>query len=885
MSHWSEGVCESVIRRDNDGALNIRIRGGAEDGTFPYFGPVESNKIKYESGVPIDEGNILLEVNGQTVAGLTLYDLNTIIASTEDPVQLKSVKETSGISKQLRQYLSQNVTRESVDYDLQSMIRDNLYLRTMPCTTRLPRENEVDGVDYRFLTKEEFEDLEKKGLLVEAGLYEGNFYGTPRPPKTPPDSPLIENWREPGQTQTEQNGKATSNLPDGWEIARTESGEVYFIDHLNEKTSWVHPDQLFDGKEPAIPEPMMFQAEPPPPHPSQKARSKERPNIHMSLEGEVIDVILCKGERGFGFTIIGGDEPGEFIQIKSIVAQGLTGVIPGDMLLRVNDEAVLGRPHRDVVKMFEHVAPGQTAALQLLRGYPLPADAEEDTQQNNIPTLETSASDSKNNHRSMPDLAKLTFSTHPSSTTRTISQPHLSLDLHNHHGMSSMHTISVPIVKGDRGFGFTVADAALGQIVKDIVQPLRCGSLQPDDLIAAINGEDVSHLSHDLLVGKLQSFKLGDEVTITIRRNNEPSPSSIASSAGALIPKNNQPFEALLSEYRQRALGEFEVVLHRQPTGFGFRILTGETGTPGASIGDIIPGGSAAHSGQMQRGDRLIAVDGHAVSGLSHSDVIQLMSKAARVGHVTLALRRDGINGSVTGSEPINGSSEPAQMRRYHSSSTFKNSEFSDHSREDMLTSSGVEFTTMRESVILQRQKDEGFGFIIMSSSRTIPRHRVGKVMIDSPAYRSKLRVGDRVLAVNDVSIDDLSHDNIVACIRKSGQTLRLLTIPVLKWRTPLTRTTGGFGFGLRGGLDHNLPFFILRLASDGPAAKSGELRVGDIVEEINNNPTDGLTHSEAIELIKSGGNHLVITLRRGDGTVPDLTGQNSRSGLITPSR
>ena len=99
----------------------------------------------------------------------------------------------------------------------------------MPCTTRLPRENEVDGVDYRFLTKEEFEDLEKKGLLVEAGLYEGNFYGTPRPPKTPPDSPLIENWREPGQTPTEQNGKSSSNLPDGWEIARTESGTKHLL--------------------------------------------------------------------------------------------------------------------------------------------------------------------------------------------------------------------------------------------------------------------------------------------------------------------------------------------------------------------------------------------------------------------------------------------------------------------------------------------------------------------------------------------------------------------------------------------------------------------------------------------------------------------------------
>ena len=41
-----------------------------------------------------------------------------------------------------------------------------------------------------------------------------------------------------------------------------------------------------------------------------------------NLEGEVIDVILCKGERGFGFTIVGGDDPGEMIQINAIVATG-----------------------------------------------------------------------------------------------------------------------------------------------------------------------------------------------------------------------------------------------------------------------------------------------------------------------------------------------------------------------------------------------------------------------------------------------------------------------------------------------------------------------------------------------------------------------------------
>ena len=58
----------------------------------------------------------------------------------------------------------------SIDNDLQNMVRDNLYLRTLPCTTRPPREGEQDGVDYTFLTRDQFEDLERKGVLG-IGLY------------------------------------------------------------------------------------------------------------------------------------------------------------------------------------------------------------------------------------------------------------------------------------------------------------------------------------------------------------------------------------------------------------------------------------------------------------------------------------------------------------------------------------------------------------------------------------------------------------------------------------------------------------------------------------------------------------------------------------------
>ncbi|WP_249029688.1 guanylate kinase [Tannockella kyphosi] len=46
-------------------------------------------------------------------------------------------------------------------------------------TTRSPRPTEHDGVDYFFVSKEEFEQKEAKGLLLESAQFVGNYYGTP----------------------------------------------------------------------------------------------------------------------------------------------------------------------------------------------------------------------------------------------------------------------------------------------------------------------------------------------------------------------------------------------------------------------------------------------------------------------------------------------------------------------------------------------------------------------------------------------------------------------------------------------------------------------------------------------------------------------------------
>ncbi len=45
-------------------------------------------------------------------------------------------------------------------------------------TTRSPRDGEINGMHYFFISKEEFEKLIKEGLFLEYACYSGNYYGT-----------------------------------------------------------------------------------------------------------------------------------------------------------------------------------------------------------------------------------------------------------------------------------------------------------------------------------------------------------------------------------------------------------------------------------------------------------------------------------------------------------------------------------------------------------------------------------------------------------------------------------------------------------------------------------------------------------------------------------
>jgi guanylate kinase len=57
----------------------------------------------------------------------------------------------------------------------------HLYLSTS-ATTRQPRPGEVNGKDYYFVSRAEFEQMIEKGELLEWAEFAGNYYGTPRQP-------------------------------------------------------------------------------------------------------------------------------------------------------------------------------------------------------------------------------------------------------------------------------------------------------------------------------------------------------------------------------------------------------------------------------------------------------------------------------------------------------------------------------------------------------------------------------------------------------------------------------------------------------------------------------------------------------------------------------
>lgn len=767
------------------------------------------------------------------------------------------------------------------------------------------------------------------------------------------------------------------------------------------------------------------------PEPAREAPLQGKPFFTRNpseLKGKFIHTKLRKSSRGFGFTVVGGDEPDEFLQIKSLVLDGpaaLDGKMEtGDVIVSVNDTCVLGHTHAQVVKIFQSIPIGASVDLELCRGYPLPFDPDDPNT-----SLVTSVAildkepiivngqetyDSPASHSSKTGKVSSMKDARPSSPADVASNGSHGYPTDTVSLASSIATqpelITVHIVKGPMGFGFTIADSpgGGGQRVKQIVDSPRCRGLKEGDLIVEVNKKNVQALTHNQVVDMLIECPKGSEVTLLVQRGGLPVPKkspksqplerkdsqnssqhSVASHrslhtaspshstqvlpelppAEAPAPdqtdnsgqKKPDPFKIWaqsrsMYENRLPDYQEQDIFLWRKETGFGFRILGGnEPGEP-IYIGHIVPLGAADTDGRLRSGDELICVDGTPVIGKSHQLVVQLMQQAAKQGHVNLTVRRKVVfaapkteNEVPSPASSHHSSNQPASLteekRTPQGSQNSLNTVSSGSGSTSGIGSgggggSGVVSTVVQPyDVEIRRGENEGFGFVIVSSvSRPEAGTTFGRIIEGSPADRcGKLKVGDRILAVNGCSITNKSHSDIVNLIKEAGNTVTLRIIPgdessnatlltnaekiatITTTHTPsqqgaqetrnttkpkpesqfefkapqatqeqdfytveLERGAKGFGFSLRGGREYNMDLYVLRLAEDGPAERCGKMKVGDEILEINGETTKNMKHSRAIELIKNGGRRVRLFLKRGDGSVPEYDPGSDGNGPPT---
>ena len=62
---------------------------------------------------------------------------------------------------------------------LSEILNERIYF-SVSSTTRKPRNGEVDGVDYNFITVSQFKELIEENGMLEYAEYCGNYYGTPK---------------------------------------------------------------------------------------------------------------------------------------------------------------------------------------------------------------------------------------------------------------------------------------------------------------------------------------------------------------------------------------------------------------------------------------------------------------------------------------------------------------------------------------------------------------------------------------------------------------------------------------------------------------------------------------------------------------------------------
>ncbi|XP_016155622.1 PREDICTED: inaD-like protein [Ficedula albicollis] len=435
--------------------------------------------------------------------------------------------------------------------------------------------------------------------------------------------------------------------------------------------------------------------------------------------------------------------------------------------------------------------------------------------------------------------------------------------------------MTIEISKGRSGLGLSIVggkDTPLDAIVIHEVYEegaaARDGRLWAGDQILEVNGIDLRGASHEEAITALRQTP--QKVQLVVYRNE--------------------------AHYKDEENLEVFSVEIQKKTGRGLGLsIAGKRNGSGVFISDIVKGGAADLDGRLIQGDQILSVNGEDMRNASQETVATILKCAQGLVHLELGRLRAGSWLSSRKTSQNSQASQQSAHSHFHPAlapvlSTLQN--FVSTKRTSADTSqrnSGADMGP--RTVEITRGPNDALGVSIAGGKGSplgdIPIF-IAMIQASGVAARTqRLRVGDRIVSINGQPLDGLSHADAVNLLKNAYGSIILQVVAdtnisaiasQLESMTPgcspsppsehpsedpevpqpkiitLEKGSDGLGFSIVGGYGSphgDLPIYVKTIFAKGAAADDGRLKRGDQIVAVNGEALEGVTHEQAVAILK----------------------------------
>ncbi|XP_041272382.1 multiple PDZ domain protein isoform X8 [Onychostruthus taczanowskii] len=588
-------------------------------------------------------------------------------------------------------------------------------------------------------------------------------------------------------------------------------------------------------------------------------------------------VELPKDQGGFGIAISEEDTTNGVV-IKSLTDHGAAAkdgrIKVGDVILAVDDEIVVGYPVEKFISLLK-------TSKSVVRLTINPAETGNLT---TAPVLPSTVPAEKR-HIQPPAAVPTSSSPEPEAvknTSRSSTPAMLTSDPATCPIIPGCET-TIDISKGRTGLGLSIvggADTLLGAIIIHEVYEegaaSKDGRLWAGDQILEVNGIDLRNATHDEAINVLRQTP--QKVRLTVYRDE--------------------------AQYKEEDMYDvLNIELQKKPgKGLGLSIV-GKRNDTGVFVSDIVKGGIADTDGRLMQGDQILTVNGEDVRNANQEAVAALLK--CSLGTVRLEVGR--IKAGPFHSERR--TSQSSQVSEGSGSLSSFSFPVSGSSASEVFESGLKKHTTASEiqglrTVEIKKNPTDSLGVSIAGG--------VGSPLGDVPifiammhpngvaAQTQKLRVGDRIVSICGTSTEGMTHSQAVNILKNASGTIELQVVaggevsvitgqqqdpptpslsfagltstgifqddlgpPQYKTIT-LDRGPDGLGFSIVGGYGSphgDLPIYVKTVFAKGAAAEDGRLKRGDQIIAVNGQSLEGVTHEEAVAILKRTKGTVTLTV------------------------